>query len=84
MNSKYTFPEDSPEHPDHDAAVTRAWEGDKRMHCDLRNMVDSVCKGLLPSIQERIKDAARRAYYLGCADGIQLEKDSPTAEEDVA
>ena len=59
---KQEFPEDNPEHPDHDAAVARAWAGDKRVHDNLRKMVDAACKGVMPHIDKRIKDAARRAY----------------------
>lgn len=76
--SKYQqqFPEDNPDHPDHDAAVARAWAGlDKRHHNDLRTMVDQACKGVMPHIDKRIKDAARRAYYLGVNDGIQLGRE---------
>ena len=49
---------------------------ERRKHDDLRDMVDRACKGLMPHIQERIKDAARRAYYLGVADGMRLERDN--------
>ncbi len=38
----------------------------------LRDLVDKKCKGLMPHLQDRIKDVARRAYYLGCNDGMQL------------
>lgn len=76
--SKYSqqFPEDNPNHPDHDAAVARAWAGhDKRHHDDLRTMVESACVGVMPQIAQRIKDTARRAYYLGCLDGIEVQKE---------
>ena len=46
---------------------------EKRINDSLRTMIDAACKGLLPHIQDRIKDAARRAYYLGCEDGIQMK-----------
>ena len=72
----YQFPEDNPEHPDHDAAVAQAWKGEEqRFHCDLREMVDRACEGVMPHIAERIKKAARYAYYLGCNDGIQCERE---------
>lgn len=71
---KATFPEDNPEHPNHDAAVAKAWAGDKRKHDNLRVMVEKACEGLLPHVQDRIKDAARRAYYIGCTDGMQLKQ----------
>jgi hypothetical protein len=71
--NKFQYPEDNPDHPDHDAAVARAWRGhDKRQHCNLRKMVDSACAGVMPHIEKRIKDAARRAYYLGVLDGIEI------------
>ncbi len=76
--SKYqqTFPEDNPDHPDHDAAVARAWAGhDKRHHDDLRAMVDQACERVSDHTTGLIKDAARRAYYLGARDGIQIERE---------
>lgn len=53
---------------------------DRRIHDNLRVMVDKACKGLMPHIADRIKDTARRAYYLGCADGMTLERQK-TEEE---
>lgn len=47
---------------------------DRRIHDNLRLMVDKACKGLLPHIQDRIKDAARRAYYMGCNDGMEIKQ----------
>ena len=52
---------------------------DRRHHDNLRAMVDKACAGLLPPIQERIKDAARRAYYLGVKDGIECERNKQDA-----
>ena len=46
----------------------------KRKHDDLREMVDDACAGVMPQIAERIKDAARRAYYLGCGDALELAR----------
>ena len=48
---------------------------ERRIHDDLRSMVDKACQGLMPHIQDRIKDAARRAYYLGCRDGIRITEE---------
>jgi len=48
---------------------------DRRVHDKLRAMVDRACEGVMPHIAERIRDAARRAYCLGCEDGIQMQRD---------
>ena len=45
-----------------------------RVHDKLRAIVDKACKGLLPPIGDRIRDAARRAYCIGVEDGIQMER----------
>lgn len=45
---------------------------DRRKYVDLREMVTEACKGLLPSVADRIKDIARRAYYLGAAEGLEV------------
>ena len=49
---------------------------ERRRHDFLRKMVDEACKGVMPQISDRIKNVARRAYYLGVADGIKLEKEA--------
>ena len=54
---------------------------DRRVHDKLRKMVDEACKGVMPHMTTRIKDAARRAYYLGCMDGIQIERDKQEQEK---
>lgn len=51
-----------------------------RVHDKLREMVDRACKGVLPHIAERIQNAARRAYYIGCEDGMQMERDKNKEE----
>jgi hypothetical protein len=53
---------------------------DKRVHNNLRALVDKACQGVMPHIAERIQDAARRAYYLGCEDGLSIQRD--TKEQD--
>jgi hypothetical protein len=53
-----------------------ALDKNRRKHDDLRAMVEKACKGVMPHIDTRIKDAARRAYYLGCRDGIEVERTS--------
>ena len=47
----------------------------RRKHDDLRTMVDEACAGVMPQIAKRIKDAARRAYYLGARDGMELARE---------
>lgn len=47
-------------------------DNNRRKHDVLRNMVERACEGLLEPIQERIKKAARKAYFLGCKDGMEL------------
>jgi hypothetical protein len=52
-----------------------------RVHDKLRAMVDKACRGLLPHIADRIRDAARRAYCLGVEDGMRMareEEEDPT------
>jgi hypothetical protein len=53
------------------------FDKDRRLHDNLRAMVDSACAGVMPHIEKRIKDAARRAYYLGALDGIELADQHP-------
>ena len=50
-------------------------DNNRRKHDDLRTMVDSACVGVMPHIVNRIKDAARRAYFLGCRDGMELARE---------
>ncbi len=47
---------------------------EKRNHVDLRDIVDAATAGVMPHIADRIKDMARRAYYLGCVDGMKIQK----------
>lgn len=61
--------------------ITDRRVADKRVHDNLREMVDDVCKGILPHLAERIKKAARTAYYLGVLDGIQIERDKQEQEK---
>lgn len=51
-----------------------ALDDNRRKHDDLRTMVDKACGGVMDHIAERIKDAARRAYYLGCRDGMEMAR----------
>lgn len=38
-------------------------------------LIDRACAGVMSHLQDRIKDAARRAYYMGCQDGMELQRD---------
>lgn len=51
-------------------------ENNRRKHDHLRTMVNDACNGLLEPVQERIKNAARKAYYLGCRDGMELAREA--------
>ena len=53
----------------------RRMKVDRRIHDNLRLMVDRACDGVSDHVADRIKDTARRAYYLGCQDGMQLQKE---------
>jgi len=53
---------------------------EKRKHDVLRTMVNDACTGLLPSVQERIRVVARKAYYLGAHDGMELERNKEKRE----
>ena len=48
---------------------------EQRKHDVLREMVDTACKDLVGGTQERIKNVARKAYYLGVGDGIKLQRE---------
>ena len=48
---------------------------ERRVHDPLRDMVDTACKDLSGGTQERIKNVARKAYYLGVGDGIELQRE---------
>ncbi len=51
-------------------------DNNRRKHDDLRSLVDVACKDLVSGTKERIKDAARKAYYLGCRDGMELAREA--------
>lgn len=55
---------------------------ERRVHCHLRDMVDGACAGAMPHIQKRIKDVARKAYYLGALDGMNAQKDVGVLAQD--
>ena len=40
----------------------------------LVTLIDRACKGVMTHLQERIKNVARRAYYMGCHDGMELQR----------
>ena len=56
-------------------------DNERRVHDTLRLMVDNACKGLMPHIADRIKDTARRAYYLGINDGMTIEHQTNEKEK---
>jgi hypothetical protein len=49
-------------------------EMDDRAKDNLRSLIDSACQGVMSHLQLRIKDVAKRAYYLGCQDGMELQR----------
>jgi len=58
-------------------------EIDRRTHDLLRDMVDETCEGILPCIADKVRELARKAYYLGCADGISFVKEEPEKVEEI-
>ena len=47
--------------------------GVERRHNDrLRNEIEEACRGVRPHIADRIARAARRAYWIGVADGMTV------------
>lgn len=49
-------------------------EMSKKAEDKLVAMIDRACAGVMSHLQTRIRDAARRAYYMGCQDGIELQR----------
>ncbi len=58
------------------------FEDNRRKHDDLRKMVDEVClrmtdgRGSPGPATKQVKDTARRAYYLGARDGMELAREA--------
>jgi hypothetical protein len=56
-------------------------EDNRRKHDDLRDMVDEACRRMTDGrgspgpATEQVKDTARKAYYLGCRDGMELARE---------
>lgn len=48
---------------------------ERRVHDPLREMVDQACLRVTDNTAKQIKEVARKAYYLGVGDGIQLQRD---------
>ena len=46
----------------------------------LVKMIDRACAGVMSHLQTRIRDAARRAYYMGCQDGMELQRNKEKEE----
>jgi hypothetical protein len=57
-------------------------DDNRRKHDDLRKMVDEVClrmtdgRGSPGPATKQVKDTARKAYYLGCRDGMELAREA--------
>jgi hypothetical protein len=50
-------------------------DNNRRKHDALRVMVDNACSGVLEPVANRIKRVARRAYFLGCKDGMEIAQE---------
>ena len=50
-------------------------EDNRRKHDDLRDMVDEACLRVTDNTAKQVKDTARKAYYLGCRDGMELARE---------
>lgn len=55
-------------------------EMSKETEDKLKVMIDRACEGVMSHLQVRIRDAARRAYYMGCQDGIELQRQKQKEE----
>jgi len=49
-------------------------EMNKKSEDRLVQMIDRACAGVMSHLQTRIRDAARRAYYMGCQDGMDIQR----------
>lgn len=54
---------------------------ERRIHDPLRTMVDHACLRVTDDTARQIKEVARKAYYLGVGDGIQLQRDKEREHE---
>lgn len=43
---------------------------ERRKQVDLRDLVEKATAGMMPHLADKVKDVARRAYYLGVLDGM--------------
>jgi len=50
-------------------------DDNRRKHDDLRVLVDEACERVTNNTEGLIKDAARKAYYLGCRDGMERARE---------
>lgn len=50
-------------------------DDNRRKHDALRTMVDEACLRATDNSAAHIKDTARKAYYLGCRDGMELARE---------
>ena len=51
-------------------------DDNRRKHDDLRVLVDEACKRVTDNTEGLIKESARKAYYLGCRDGMELAREA--------
>ena len=57
-------------------------EMSKEREDHLQTMLDRACKGVMDHIAQRIKDVAKRAYYLGCQDGMEIQRNKEEKEQE--
>lgn len=50
-------------------------DNERRKHNDLRALVEEACLRVTDNSATQIKDAARKAYYLGARDGMELARE---------
>ena len=51
-------------------------DDNRRKHDDLRDMVDEACLRVTDNTAKQVKDTARRAYFLGARDGMELAREA--------
>jgi len=54
---------------------------ERRKHDPLREMVDHACLRVTNDTARQIKEVARKAYYLGVGDGIQVQREKDRENE---
>lgn len=51
-------------------------DDNRRKHDHLRTMVDAACLRVTDNTAQQVKDTARKAYFLGCKDGMELAREA--------